>query len=76
MKNEDHLSKIKKETLKTDSTFKVKIICPGFTYRCSSLPLERACLQLGCLALTWSQLCMRILFPRRAVERPQRGDLS
>lgn len=52
MRNEDHLSKLKKDTLKTDLTIKVKIICPCFTYHRSSLPLENACLALRCGGLT------------------------
>lgn len=76
MRNEDHLSKLKKDTLKTDLTIKVKIICPCFTYHRSSLPLENACLALRCGGLTWSQLCMWILFSPSAVERPQRGDFN
>ena len=31
MKNEGHLSKIKKEALKIDLTIKVETVCPRFT---------------------------------------------
>lgn len=51
-KNEVHLSKLKKDTLKMDSTLQVKIICPCFTYNRSSVLLENACLRLGCLGVT------------------------
>lgn len=62
MKNEGHLSKLKKETLRTDLTIKVKITCPVSTI------IAAHCHWRG-PASSWvpvsdqSQFRMQILFP-------------
>lgn len=59
MKNEDHLSKTKKRSLKIDLTLKVKIfhhVLPKIVAGCHQRScLTSACLGLGGPGLTWSQ---------------------